>query len=401
MTGPAGSAAEHEPDAEQLVTVAIPARNEEAWIVRSLQSVLDQDHTNLQVIVVDGASTDQTPAIVRSIAERDGRVQLITIGTASIPASLNAALAATRSAWFVRVDAHSTIPRDYVGIALRHLSGGEWAGVGGRKDGIGDTTTGSAIAAALGSPFGVGNSTYHHGTEQAVVDHIPFGAYRTDVLHALEGWDERLTANEDFELDYRLRHSGHRLLFDPALRIEWGSRQRLGELFSQYRRYGRGKADVALLHPDSIAPRHLAAPALVAAFAGAAALAGRRPRLVGALAALYGSALAAATVREMRAGRPPKVLARLPLAFASMHVGWGIGFWEGLARGLRPWRRRPGGAASRPRTADPVSGPAHAVDGPSVADPRIGARGLDREVPVAVRPVDPDARDAELVERLA
>ncbi len=351
MTVRGSAAPQSKPGFDDLVTVAVPARNEEEALGACLDSILRQDHRHLEVIVVDGASDDRTAAIVRGYAERDPRVRLVTAAVASIPASLNVALREARSPWFVRVDAHSTIPADYVRRAHRHLSSGWWGGVGGRKDGIGMTDSGRAIALALGSPFGVGNSRYHHGTQPEVVDHVPFGAYRTQVLRDLGGWDERLTANEDFELDYRLRRAGHRLLFDPALRIEWGSRQRLTDLFAQYRRYGRGKADVAILHPDSLAPRHLAAPALVAALAVGAATAPRTPRILAAVAALYSGGLAVATAKQARSGREtPGVLARFPGALAAMHLGWGIGFWErvlgrcasALIRPSRPPSARPG-----------------------------------------------------------
>ena len=49
---------------QPLVTVVIPARNEEASIEACLSSVLTQDWTNLQVIVIDGASDDATASIV-------------------------------------------------------------------------------------------------------------------------------------------------------------------------------------------------------------------------------------------------------------------------------------------------------------------------------------------------
>src|SRR4051795_9954600 len=103
--------------------------------------------------------------------------------------------------------------------AVPRRRGGRGGGVGGRKDGPGTPPAGRAIAAALGSRFGVGGSLYHHGRAAQEVDHIPFGAYPTDLVRRLQGWDERLEANEDFEFDYRLRSCGATLLFDPALQI--------------------------------------------------------------------------------------------------------------------------------------------------------------------------------------
>jgi len=326
---------------EELVTVLVPARNERRTIEACLGSILEQHYGNLQVIVVDGASTDETPELVARIAAGDSRVEMVTEARPSIPTALNTGLAAARGTWLVRVDAHSTVPPDYVGHAVGRLREGRWGGVGGRKDGVGETAAGRAIAAAMASRFGVGNSLYHHGTAETHVDHVPFGAYPVALLRAVGGWDERLTANEDYELDYRLRRAGHRLLFDPALEIRWESRQSVRDLAKQYYRYGRGKADVAALHPASLSPRHLVPPAFVAYAGAALAVAAVRPARGLAMLAPYAAALAAASALTARRLEQAEERAQVPLAFLAMHVPWGAGFLVRVPRALALRRSRP------------------------------------------------------------
>ena len=179
----------------------------------------------------------------------------------------------------------------------------------------------------------MGDSVYHYGGKPQEIDHVPYGSYPTALLREVGGWDEGLfTANEDHELDYRLRQRGHSLLFDPGLRIAWQARQSIGDVFRQYRRYGRGKAEVARLHPGSVRLRHLAAPALVAWLAGAALVATRRRRWAVAAVAPYAVGLAAASVATARRLDDAEARRLVPVAFAAMHIGWGFGFWEGLAR---------------------------------------------------------------------
>ncbi|MFP5345793.1 MAG: glycosyltransferase family 2 protein [Actinomycetes bacterium] len=339
------------------VTVVVPARNEEVAVGRCLDSILEQDWEDMEVLVVDGASTDGSRDVVAQRQQRDPRVRLLHNERQIIPVALNLALAEATGRWLVRVDAHATIPRDYVRRAVEHLSTGLYGGVGGRKDGAGVTTAGRAIAAAMGSRFGVGGSTYHRGTAPLTdVEHVPFGAYPVALLRELGGWDERLRVNQDFELDFRLRESGHRILFDPQMRIDWQSRQSVRELFWQYHRYGRGKVSVAWLHPSSLRPRHLAAPGLVLTLLGSALVAVRRPRLALALLAPYVAALTAAssvTARSVHADARPHVAP----AFVAMHVGWGLGFWQGVWQLLAsPNRRlervRNRGSARTPGTRD-------------------------------------------------
>jgi cellulose synthase/poly-beta-1,6-N-acetylglucosamine synthase-like glycosyltransferase len=325
---------------DDLVTVLVPAKNEEQSIGECLRSILSQDHVELEVIVLVEDSRDATAEIVWEIAQRDPRVVLVRHRLDGIPRSLNLGLARARGRWLVRVDAHSRIAPGYVRTVVGHLRSGEWGGVGGRKDGTASTPAGRAIAQALGSRFGVGNSRYHYGTERDTVDHIPFGAYPTALLRTLGGWNESLQTNEDFELDYRIRRLGRRLLFDPSARIFWNARESIPDLFRQYRRYGRGKADVARLHPDSLELRHLAAPGLVLVLIGASLAASRRPAVAMTVVSPYIAGLGGASVNIALRGRDLRAAPWLPLAFLAMHLGWGLGFWEGLVKPVRRTKPR-------------------------------------------------------------
>lgn len=319
------------------VSVVVPVRNEERTIDACLRSVLAQDFPDLEVLVVDNGSSDATPAKLRAWAHRDPRVRVLTLEHPSIPCSLNAALAAVRGRWLVRVDAHSTVPPEYVRLAVGLLRTGRWVGVGGRKDAVAVSPTGQAIAAVLGSKLAVGGSTYHHGTASQPVDHVPFGCYPTERLRAVGGWDERIPNNEDFELDQRLRRHGE-LWFDPSLRIAWNGRERVRELFGQYRRYGTGKPAVALRHPGSVSPRHLAPPVLVAWLATCGVLSLRHPRMGLVALTPYVTVIGVASTSIIR--RLPRSASRtaVPAALVAMQVGWGIGFWQGTLRLLRSLR---------------------------------------------------------------
>ncbi len=59
-----------------LVSVLIPARNEEANIAACLDAVLASRGVAIEVVVMDDGSTDRTAAIVQGYAARDGRVRL-------------------------------------------------------------------------------------------------------------------------------------------------------------------------------------------------------------------------------------------------------------------------------------------------------------------------------------
>ncbi len=61
------------------VSIIIPARNEAKKIAEALQSVLKQDYPNLEFIVLNDRSTDNTAAILAGIAARDPRLRVENI----------------------------------------------------------------------------------------------------------------------------------------------------------------------------------------------------------------------------------------------------------------------------------------------------------------------------------
>ena len=89
-----------------LVSVLVPAWNAAASIGRALDSVLDDPDAQVQVVVVDDASTDRTVATVRAIAARDPRVELIESAVNGGPsAARNVGLPTLRGEWTTFLDA--------------------------------------------------------------------------------------------------------------------------------------------------------------------------------------------------------------------------------------------------------------------------------------------------------
>jgi glycosyltransferase involved in cell wall biosynthesis len=320
-----------------LVSVIIPARNEERFLDACLDSVLSQTLSDLEVIVIDGDSTDRTAALVRERMREEPRLALVHNPDRLTPVSLNLGVLHARGTWVVRVDGHATVCDSYVERAVQHLSSGEWAGVGGRVDPVGSRPAGRAIGLAMSSRFGIGNAVHHYGTEPVAADHVPFPAYSRELLTRHGGWDETLPVNQDFELDWRIGRAGGRLLYDPAMTISYHGCQSVPAVFRQFRRYGRGKAKVVRLHPESLRARHLVAPAMVAGTMVAWLLAAVLIFVVPTLAVLclavvvpYLLAVALASFLLARRLTGWRERVWLPVALVAMHWGWGLGFWQGL-----------------------------------------------------------------------
>ena len=60
-----------------LVSILIPARNEEANIGRCLYSLIDQSYKNIEIIILDDDSTDSTFSIAKEISKKDKRINIV------------------------------------------------------------------------------------------------------------------------------------------------------------------------------------------------------------------------------------------------------------------------------------------------------------------------------------
>jgi hypothetical protein len=190
---------------------------------------------------------------------------------------------------------------------------------------------GRAVALATSSRFGLGNSKFHYSEDEELVDTVYLGAYRRETLERLGLYDENVAVNEDYELNYRLRRAGGRILLSPRIRSTYEPRPSLRALARQYFRYGRWKARVLRKHPGSLVWRQAAAPLLVAVLLASAVAAPFWPPAGLALAVVAGAyAIACGAAAVVAVGGEWPLLPFVLAAFPTLHLSWGLGMWWGL-----------------------------------------------------------------------
>lgn len=331
--------AERDDDLYPFVSIIMPVRNEEDFIEESLGAVLAQDYLRhrMEVFVVDGMSTDSTARIVqRLIAQHPDRsITLLSNPGRIVATGLNLALTLARGSVLVRIDGHCRIQRDYVSRCVAHLREDGVDGVGGPITTVGATLVGQAISAAMSSPFGVGGSPFRTIKDRRLlVDTIAFPAYTRRAVEMAGAFDEELVRNQDDEYNYRLRGLGARLLLAPDVRSEYHSRTSLRSLWRQYFQYGYYKVRVMRKHFRQMNWRHFVPAAFVLVLLAGALLsplnALARTLWLLVLASYLFAAAAASVWTAARAGW--RLLLPLPLAFAILHVSYGVGFLTGLVR---------------------------------------------------------------------
>ena len=91
-----------------MISVIMPAYNAEPYIAAAIASVLAQDHTDLELLVVDNNSTDGTVAVVQGF--NDPRIRLLSQPVQGVSAARNRALEEMRGDFFCFLDADDDMP---------------------------------------------------------------------------------------------------------------------------------------------------------------------------------------------------------------------------------------------------------------------------------------------------
>lgn len=318
----------------------MPVYNEARFIERSLGAVLQQDYApdRMEVIVVDGMSTDGTRRIVTSLQSRYPGLRLIDNPRGIVASGLNIGILQAQGEIIVRVDGHCEIATDYVSKCVQHLVQDDVDGVGGPIDTVGETSWARVIALAMSSRFGVGGSAFRTIKDRRMlVDTVAFPAYTKQVIERAGLFDEELVRNQDDEYNYRLRKLGGRLLLAPDVRSRYYSRSSLQSLWSQYLQYGYWKVRVMQKHPRQMSLRQFVPPLFVCSLLIALAVAsfsGVGKWMFGAISVCYLSASFMISAQIATTGF--SILA-LPATFGALHIAYGLGFLAGLVRFWNRW----------------------------------------------------------------
>jgi len=226
------------------VTIAIPVRDEEAYIENCLRSILasELDFDEVEILIIDGNSRDRTVEIIKQMQKHYPMIHLLHNPKSIIPEAMNIALKHARGRYFIRVDAHAEYPKTYFKKLL------EWSrklnadNVGGRcmTDVKNRNMKTESIKTVMSHPFGIGGGDYRGTIVHPISSHtVPFGCFKTDSLKKIGGFDHRLERTEDLDLNYRLRQSGGKVYLVPNVHFIYFAKESLRALARKSYNTGR------------------------------------------------------------------------------------------------------------------------------------------------------------------
>jgi glycosyltransferase involved in cell wall biosynthesis len=217
------------------ISIIIPARNEERYVAACLESILHSDYPKerTEVLVIDGMSSDRTVEIVKGYAARYPFITLLENIDKTVPYAMNIGIERARGDYIIRLDAHSAYPPDYFTRLIKWSKKLQADNIGGIwvTDVLNKNPKSDSIKTVLSDRLGVGGALFRVGVDEVTeVDTVPFGCYKKEVFEKYGLYDERLTRNQDIELNKRIKKGGGKIYLVPEINCTYFARETLSQL---------------------------------------------------------------------------------------------------------------------------------------------------------------------------
>jgi len=239
------------------LSVIIPVFNEADNIGKLVQSLNEMDDLEKEIIFSDAGSEDGTRQKIAEAAEKYNNIILVDNPGRYVSNAFNNACKVAKGRYIALIGAHSLYPADYFRVCVEYLEAGMCDAAGGFLIHQGKGTSGEAIAYAMSTKFGVGDTEFRTEPEKKYVDSVAFAVYNRKVFDVAGYFDEELVRDQDDEFHYRMNSLGLRILMIPDLKITYFVRNSLKGLANQYFQYGLYKPLVFKKVVSSVRPRHL------------------------------------------------------------------------------------------------------------------------------------------------
>ncbi len=353
----------HTSTTRPVVSVILAVRNEAPFIEQVIMSLLQQDapEFDLEILVVDGNSSDGTMEIVRRMTQSHPRMRLLVNKHEKAPFAFNLGLREAKGEYVCILGAHTIYERNYISVCLNELKAHGAVGCSGRVITCPSHRSLQArlVGWALSHPFGSSRRSVRT-QQEGFVDTIPYPVMCKEALIEAGGYDEELHRNQDNDMNQKLRARGHKLFLTDKTQCLYFVKSTIGSLLRYAFHTGYWNLISFRKNKSSMGLRHFVPFVLVLALGfaiGMQAAAFFVPGpdrlwflillftlvslhiLLGFLAAMQVS------IRERTVGA-----LLLPLVFLSFHLSYGLGTLWAVLRNARS-SRLPVTAAARSHVA--------------------------------------------------
>lgn len=206
-----------------IVSFCVVAYNEQEYLPGLFNDICSQTypHSLIEVVLVNSMSTDDTRRLMENF-KKDNKdfndILVIDNPKRKQAPGWNIAIASSKGDLIIRIDAHASVPSDFVQKNVDCIKSGEDIS-GGRRPNIvdDDTPWKKTLLMAENSMFGSSIAPYRRNTGKTYVNSMFHAAYKREVFNKVGGFNENLGRTEDNEIHYRMRKAGYKLCFNSEV----------------------------------------------------------------------------------------------------------------------------------------------------------------------------------------
>ncbi len=243
------------------LSIVVPIRNEEKFILDTLKQLEKQDYSKdrYEILIVDGMSTDNTTTLVESfiVEHSELNIKLLENPGKLSSRARNIGARNARGEIIAFIDGHVYIPDEHLFANIEKLITENKAVALARPQhlnvpGLDEKNKAYWIAVARKTWLGHSTKSFIYGNHEGFVDPTSSGfAYHRSVFEKVGYFDESFDAAEDVEFNYRVKQAGIMAYTSPKLLVYYYPREHFWALFKQQTRYGEGRARFIKKHPHS------------------------------------------------------------------------------------------------------------------------------------------------------
>ncbi|MTK53267.1 glycosyltransferase family 2 protein [Paludibacter sp.] len=324
----------------ETISVICPTYNERQNITQCIESIVSSSYEKdkMEVVFVDGMSNDGTRDIIIRYTRQYPYISMLDNPKKSAPSALNIGIRATTGNIIIRLDAHATYPPDYFGILVTCLINmkADNVGVTIKSLPLNNSLTANAIAMAVSSRFGVGNSYCRIGTDKLMeVDTVPFGCFHRELFSRIGMFDEELIRNQDDEFNARIIKNGGKIFLIPDIKVIYYPRDEVSKIAKMFYQYGLFKPLVNKKNgkPATIRQFFPLLFLLGLLFGGAMAFQTNTFLWIYiCFIGLYFTTAVGFAQNKIEKHQPKGLLLMLPWVFFVMHISYGWGYLVGMLK---------------------------------------------------------------------
>lgn len=314
-------------------SIVIPTLNEENYISECIDSILKQtyDLELIEIVIVDGNSTDKTLEIVNSYTQKHAHILLLNNAFKRTPISLNIGIKNSTGDVAVILGAHTKIDKDFVKLNNQYLIEQNVKVTGGTQINVGKSFSQRLIASVMEMPFAMASASYRWSKKAQFVDTVVYAAYKKELFDELGYFEEEFAISEDAEMNWRIRQAGYKIYFSPDIKTYYYPRSSITGFIKQMFRYGILRVNVLKKHMDAIKLFHFIPPVFVITIFSFLILGSFNIiflKLLSLILILYFLVNIFASIHKL-GWKKWFQFPIVSLMVFSMHIAWGIGFIVG------------------------------------------------------------------------